>query len=170
MILKRRTSRITDSQKKLRGRLWPGLDESMLWHRKTKKGFITIPRTMPMIMESSTTWRTGNRCHQLISSFDDSFVTLSKQEEIAFASGFGGQRGVLTWRMRIKSLHEMGFIDLQPGPAGPMSYALLWNPYLVIRDHKERGTPGLRQDLYNALMARAAEIGAEDLDEMETAA
>ena len=103
-------------------------------------------------------------------SFDESFVTLSKQEEIAFAAGFGGQRGVSTWRQRIKSLHDMGFIDLKAGPAGPVSYALLWNPYLVIAEHKERGTPGLRQNLYNALIARAYEIGADDFDEIEAAA
>jgi hypothetical protein len=40
----------------------------------------------------------------------------------------------------------------------------------VIRDHKEQGTPGLRQDLYNTLIARAAEIGADDFDEIDAAA
>jgi hypothetical protein len=53
----------------------------------------------------------------------------------------------------------MGFIDVKPGPSGPMSYILIWNPYLVIKEHREKGTPGLREDRYNALMARAAEIG-----------
>jgi hypothetical protein len=135
MILKRRASRFSESQKKLRARLWPGLDESRLWHRKTKQGFTTIPRTMPLIMEIMDDMANGKPISSAYlelwcPSFDKSFVTLSKQEDIAFASGFGGQRGVSTWRQRIKSLHEMGFIDVQPGPAGPMSYALLWNPIL----------------------------------------
>ena len=175
MIQRRRSSKIKESQQKLRDRLWPELDESKLWHRKKKKGFITIPRPMPLVMEIMDDMANGKPVSSAYlelwcRSFDEGFITLSKQAEIAFASGFGGQRGVSTWRQRMKSLQEMGFIDLKPGPAGPMSYALLWNPYLVIKTHKEQGTPGLREDLYNALMGRAYEIGADDFDEIETAA
>ena len=174
-IQRRRASKIKESQQKLRDRLWPGLDQSKLWHRKTKQGFITIPRPMPLIMEIMDDMANGKPVSSAYlelwcRSFDEGLVTLSKQEDIAFASGFGGQRGVSTWRQRMKSLQEMGFIDLKPGPAGLMSYALLWNPYLVIKGHKEQGTPGLREDLYNTLMARAYEIGANDFDEIETAA
>jgi hypothetical protein len=45
-----------------------------------------------------------------------------------------------------------------------MSYALILNPYLVIRRLHDQGTPGLREDKYNALIERAGEIGATDLD------
>lgn len=45
-----------------------------------------------------------------------------------------------------------------------MSYALILNPYLVIRRLHDLKTPGLREDKYNALVERAGEIGAEDLD------
>lgn len=175
MIQRRRTSKIKESQQKLRARLWPGLDESLLWHRNTKQGFITIPRPMPLIMEIMDDLANGKPVSSAYlelwcRSFDEGFVTLSKQEDIAFASGYSGQRSVSTWRQRMKTLHELGFIDLKPGSAGAMSYALLWNPYLVIKGHKEQGTPGLREDLYNALVARAYEIGADDFDEAEEAA
>lgn len=64
--------------------------------------------------------------------------------------------------MRI--LHDLGFIDLKEGPSGPMSYALILNPYLVIRRLMLANQPGVRADKYNALMDRAGEIGATDLE------
>ena len=97
-------------------------------------------------------------------AFDESFVTLSKPREMAFHSGFVGQRAERTWRGRMRILAELGFIDLQPGPSGPMSYALIFNPYLVIRRHHDQGHPGVREDKYNALIERAGEIGATDFD------
>lgn len=45
-----------------------------------------------------------------------------------------------------------------------MSYALILNPYLVIRRLHDQKRPGLREDKYNALIERAGEIGAEDFD------
>jgi hypothetical protein len=175
MVQTRRTLKIRESQQKLRARLWPGLDESKLWHRKKKHGFITIPRPMPLIMEIMDDLAGGQPVSTAYlelwcRSFDEGFVTLSNPENIAFSSGFGGQRAVSTWRQRIRSLQEMGFIDVKPGGSGPMSYILIWNPYLVIKGHRETGTPGLREDRYNALMARADEIGADDFDETEAAA
>lgn len=97
-------------------------------------------------------------------AFDECFVTLSKPREMAFHAGFSGQRGERTWRGRMKILANLGFIDLKEGPSGPMSYALILNPYLVIRRHKQQGHPGVREDKYNALVERAIEIGAADLN------
>jgi hypothetical protein len=64
----------------------------------------------------------------------------------------------------MKLLAELGFIDIKEGPSGPMSYALILNPYLVIRRHMQEGHPGVRADKYNALIQQAGEIGAADLD------
>ncbi len=97
-------------------------------------------------------------------NFDDCFVVLSKQREMAFHSGFTGQRAERTWRERIRILAALGFIDIKEGPSGPESYALIWNPYKVIRKHHETGSQPVREDKYNALIARAVEIGATDLE------
>ena len=87
---------------------------------------------------------------------------LSKQEEIAFHSGFTGQRAVRTWKGRLKLLAEMGFLKLAEGPSGDCSYALIMNPYHIIRDLHAAGR-GVRQDKYNALVARSVEIDDESL-------
>jgi hypothetical protein len=92
-------------------------------------------------------------------AYDESFVTLSKPREMAFHAGFVSQRAERTWKLKLKALHKLHFIDLKSGPSGPESYALIWNPYLVIKWHHENKTPGLREDKFNALAVRAIEIG-----------
>jgi hypothetical protein len=92
-------------------------------------------------------------------AYDEGFVTLAKSREMAFHSGFTTQRAERTWKQKLDVLAELRFINLQSGPHGPASYALIWNPYLVIKWHRDQKTSGLRDDKFNALVARALEIG-----------
>jgi hypothetical protein len=92
-------------------------------------------------------------------TYDEGFVTLAKPREMAFHAGFTTQRAERTWKQKLDVLAELGFIDLKSGPSGPASYALLWNPYLVIKGYHDRKETGLREDKFNALVARALEIG-----------
>jgi hypothetical protein len=161
-------SKIVKRQLELRSHLWPTLKDDDLWRRKVSKGWITIPRTMPLILAVMD----GLSKHRPVSStyldlwcraFDECFVTLNKPREMAFYAGFTGQRAEQTWIGRMRILAELGFIDIQPGPSGPVSYAVILNPYRVIRRHREKKTPGLSIEAYNALVTRVAEIGATDL-------
>jgi len=161
--------KIARRQLELRQRLWPEVNDEHLWLRKTHHGFATIPRTMPIILSIMDDLAGG----QPVSStylelwgraFDEAFVTLSKPREMAFHAGFTGQRGERTWKGRLKILADLGFISLKEGPSGAMSYALIHNPYLVVRRLREKKHPGLREDKLNALLDRAIEIGAEDFD------
>ena len=96
-------------------------------------------------------------------SNDDGFVTLSKPVEIAFSSGFTGQRGVSTWKERVKKLEALEFIATKPGVSGSIHYVQIWNPYLIIKYHREKKTPGFLEDKYNVLAERDLEIGANEL-------
>ena len=82
---------------------------------------------------------------------------------MAYASGFGGQREEQTWAARIKRLHDLHFIDIKPGSAGPLGYAIIWNPHKVVNFHHDQHTPGLREASYNALVEWALNIGAKDM-------
>lgn len=162
----------------LRKELWPLVTTDQLWDRRDRKktkGFMTLPRPMPLILDimddmaggkplSSTYLELWSR------SSDECVVNLSKARDMAFHAGFSGQRGERTWRGRMKLLEQLGFIDIKSGPSGPLSYALIFNPYLVIKQHHEADTPGLREDKYNALVARALEIKATDLTDAGSAA
>jgi hypothetical protein len=168
-VLKAPRKKIAQRQMELRNRLWPTHHDGHVWRRQAHDGFMTLPRTMPLILEIMNDLAGGQPVSTTYlelwgRAYDESFVTLSKPREMAFHAGFGGQRGERTWRGRMKLLAQLGFIDIKEGPSGPMSYALILNPYLVIRRHMQQGHPGVRADKYNALIQRAGEIGAADLD------
>lgn len=160
---------IAKRQLELRAQLWPELKVTDLWTRKESQGFTTIPRTMPLIlaiMDALSKNRPVSSTYLDLwcRAFDECIVTLNKATEMAFYAGFTGQRAQQTWKGRVELLVELGFIKVQPGPSGPLSYAVILNPYRVIKRHHDLKTVGLFPDIYNALVQRATEIGATDLN------
>jgi hypothetical protein len=161
---------IEDKQTQLRKEVFGPLNPAHTWSRKTAKGFTTIPRTMPLI--GAIMDALSGKGKPVATTFlelwcrsnDDGFVTLSKQSETAFASGFSGERAVSTWKERVRRLEELGFLITKPGVSGNLHYVQLWNPYIIVKFHKEQNTQGFRTDLYNALFERVQDIGAQDLD------
>lgn len=156
---------IQKKQLELRNQLWPGLDEALLWHRKRNNGFITIPRTMPLIcriMDGMTPGKpvSGTYLDLWCLSWDEAFVTIVDEQERAFNAGFTGQRAIYTWRERMRSLKELGFVAVQPGAKGQFHYVLLWNPHLVVRQLRDAGAPPVPDVEFNALIARMQQIGA----------
>jgi len=173
MTSKREASAISKKQLALREQLWPGVSE-YLWDREARTdigyrhtGYTTMPKTMPLILKIMDEM---SKNHPLSSTYltlwcstwDNSFVTLSKPREMAYASGFGGQRGEQTWAARMKRLHDLHFIEIKPG-TGPLGYAIIWNPHIVVRWHHNHHTPGLTEASYNALVEWALNIGAKDM-------
>src|ERR1700728_2995466 len=102
------SSAIAKKQLALREQLWPGMS-GWLWDRTAQteagykhKGFTTIPKTMPLILKimdgmSKNHPLSATYLTLWCSTWDNCFVTLSKSREMAYASGFGGQRGEQTW-------------------------------------------------------------------------
>jgi hypothetical protein len=162
--LPRPPKKILQRQLELRAKLWPELNQMDLWSRHTHDGFSTVPSAIPLIMSIMDDLSKGRPVASTYlelwtRAYDEGFVTLAKPREMAFHAGFTTQRAERTWKQKLEILAELGFISLKSGPSGPASYALLLNPYLVIKRHRDMGTPGLREDKYNALVARASEVG-----------
>ena len=163
--------RITASEKKrraIRDVIWPDMDVERLWLRLKSTGFITIPRTLPLIMEIINCMTKGAPAGTAYfelwcRSFDECFVDMDDEESMAFCTGFTGQRAVSTWRGRIRALQDLGFIDVQK--RGGKTYALIYNPYQVIYRLFLAKKSGLTVDHYSALEVRVAGIGATDLAE-----
>lgn len=94
--------------------------------------------------------------------YDEAFVEIRNDREVAFESGFSGTRGEVTWRGRMRKLQELGFVDIKPGLASEFQYVLILNPVHVII--KNYAAKELSQDMaYKALMARLIEVGADDM-------
>ena len=159
-----KSERIAARKIDLRTQLWPELAEGQLWHRKQKVGWTTIPRSFPLIMEIMDSLSNGSRVSQAYLDLwcrapDEAIVKLDKHSEMAFAAGFTGQRAVQSWSNRIDTLAKLGFILLAPGGSGKRSFAAILNPYLVIKTLEGK----IGRDLYNALLSRTEEVGANDL-------
>lgn len=161
---------IAQKQLDQRNVLWPNVD-GWLWDRKANKGFATIPKTMPLILQvmdemSKGKPLSGTYLGLWCATWDNSFVNISKSQEMAHGAGFSGQRAEYTWSARMKLLQELHFIDIKPGKSGAISHVIIWNPHRVIRHHHEQKTPGLVEASYNMLLDRALEIGAKDMFEV----
>jgi hypothetical protein len=167
MAGKREVNAIVKKQLTQRDQLWPDA-KPLLWDRSQNKGFATIPKTWPLILKIMDDMSNGKPLSSTYiglwcATWDNSFVIINRAQEMAHAAGFTGQRAEYTWGTRMKLLQELGFIDIQPGRSGPITYAIIYNPHYVIRYHHEQKTPGLNLGDYNALLDRAGEIGAKDM-------
>lgn len=173
---KRRASKARQNSLKMRAHLWPEVGDSALWLREddTRKGFTTMPRTMPafinLIQDVSKQVSNGKSIPAGKSYlvlwcrvFDEGFLRIDQEAAAALEAGYSGERNITTWREHLRVLRDLGFIDYKPGPAGPCQFVLLLNPYQAVKVLRSKGW--LQEDTYTALLHRALEIGATDLDE-----
>jgi len=149
---------------KLRSDFWPELNETWLWHRKRHDGYTTIPRTIPLMMniiDSMSKNKPAGRTYLGLwcRAFDESLVVIENPQTYAFEAGFTGERAATTWKQRMASLKDMGFIDSRPGSSGDFHYVLIYNPHKVVFGIKDKIQP----QMFMQLNDRAIDIGATDL-------
>lgn len=164
-----RSKRIGAKKTALREKLWPEITVDDLWYRKKYDGFTSIPRTMPIIMniiDDLTKSKPASKTYFALwgVAYDEMYINLQNPEDLAYHSGFTGQRAVRTWKDRMQSLADLGFIKVASGPRGNLSHAVLLNPHFTIRRLYEANTAGLTEAAYNTLLERANEIGAIDME------
>lgn len=162
---------IVERQLAARKRLWPEVTDSMLWNPSTRVGYAPVPRVMPLMMSimddlSGKGFPVGQTYLEMWTRLQEElFLTLNRPEEMAFHAGFSGQRAARTWKDRVRRLVDLGFIGVKPGPLGDMSYAILFNPFHVIKRAYLRNE--VQEAKWQALIIRSYEIGAFDLEEID---
>jgi hypothetical protein len=168
-----RLSKVKKGALAMREELWPDITDDALWLRQSSNGFTTIPRTMSLFMElindASKHVTTGKSVPAGKSYlvlwcrvFDEAFVKIDVEAVAAKEAGYSGERSVSTWREHLRVLKELGFVRYEQGPAGPCQYVLLLNPYHVVKQLVTK--KWVQRDTYIALLQRANDIGATDLD------
>lgn len=162
---------VLERQLQVRSKLWPDITDEMLWGADDVQGFSMVPRVMPLMMSimddlSGKGFPVGQTYLEMWCRLrEERFLTLNRPEEMAFHAGFAGQRALRTWKDRVKRLADLGFIEMQPGPLGNLSYAIFLNPYHVLKRHSIAGRVNAAK--WQALVIRALEIGAYDLDDVD---
>lgn len=167
---KKQHSKIQRQKAALRASLWPSLDEKRLWSYGTTAGWLNMPRALPLILRIMDNMSKGKPLSATYldlwcRTYNDSFVVASKPREMAFYSGFSGERAERTWASRMWLLAQLGFIDIKDGPNGPISYVLILNPFTVLKEQQAKGNIDAKS--YNALLERMIETGGSELQEAE---
>jgi hypothetical protein len=161
---------ILKRQLETRAKLWPALKDDMVWGMDNE-GWVALPRLMPLMMTimddlSEKGFPVSRTYLELWARLrDEQFITLNRPEEMAFHAGFDGQRALRTWKDRVQRLADLGFISLMTGPLGDLSYAAFYNPYHIIKRAYIAGK--VQERKWQALVVRAGEIGAFDIDDLD---
>jgi hypothetical protein len=150
-----------------------------LWSRKEDKGFYTLPRTMPLIMEIIDELNVGSPASKpylaLWSKTEEKslfgaemVVPMGKDlSQFAIESGYSSNRNITTVEDRLKRLENLGFIKSATNSEkffGRYEYILVMHPDVVI-DHLHDS--GRFKDsekllsLYRMYKTRLKEIGGE---------
>lgn len=166
--IKARGTKQDRMQLKLRKRVWGDVPDDEVWSRKPPTaGFTTIPRGLRHVMQIMDDMSKGKPLSATYFTLwcwarDAQVVDVVSATELAFESGFTGQRMESTWRERMRRLEELGFIQIAEGRYGPISHVLIMHPYLVV---KRLHAAGKVQDIrYSALLQRLDDVGAKDLE------
>lgn len=162
----KRRKTMSERATQMREEFWPDIDDADLWHRKRNDGFATIPRTLAIVMaiiDSLSKNKPAGQAYLVLwcRAWDESMLTIETPNIFAAETGFTGERALTTWRERMKTLKELGFIDAKAGASGEFHYVLILNPHVVIRKLK----PKIQSALYRRLFERGQEIGASDITE-----
>ena len=162
---------ILQRQLDARRKLWPELSKTILWSMD-KEGWVALPRLMPLMLSimddlSGKGFPVSRTYLELWSRMriEESFLALNRPEEMAFHAGFEGQRALRTWKDRMQRLVKLGFIGVKPGPLGDLSYAVIYNPYHVIKRAYLAGE--VLENKWQALVIRANEVSAFDLEDLD---
>lgn len=138
--------------------------DALLWYRKLNDGYSTIPRTLPLAMQAIDAQSKGQPAgHTLLCLWirapDYPFLTIEAPATFAAEAGFTGERAVDTWRRRMRTLRDLGFIKAKKGATGDFHYVLLLNPNVSI---EELGRSDKVQTvLYGRFRDRLIDIGAQ---------
>lgn len=158
-----RRLKMADRAQQLQDLHFPGMPEILLWHRNRHDGFITIPRTLPIVMQAVDAQSKGQPAgHTLFClwarSPDHPVLSIENPSTFAAEAGFVGERAVDTWRRRMKKLRELHCIETKPGASGEFHYVLLHNPNAVME--WMHSVSLVRAELYSRFIERLADVGA----------
>lgn len=109
------------------------------WTGDNEKGWFKAPRTLPLILAllssknvSGNTDPTRVYLELLARHLDNGIVKMGTDEEHAYAAGYTGERGVRSWRERMKVLEGAGLIMVKRVAGKHFAYVLLVHPSVFV--------------------------------------
>jgi hypothetical protein len=126
-----------------RQEFWP---RETAWTGETEKGWFRAPRTLPLLLAlmaskkvSGNTDPTRVYLELLARHLDEGVVQMAADEDHAFAAGYAGDRGVRSWRERIRLLEGAGIIKIRQMGSKRFAYVLLVHPSVFVPALRDAG-------------------------------
>ena len=142
--------------------------EPHIYNRKEESGFITIPRTLPLVCTLLKILGEKNDPSRVYFELwcrqrDDGFVEIDDGDEVAAAAGFyrGSTRRVRSLREALDQLEKLGFIRISG--KGPRKYAfiLILHPHDVVQRIKHEHPDWIPDWWWSLFSLRVQDIGAK---------
>ncbi len=160
-------ARPAQRREQLRDTLWADA-EKVVWSRHTEKGYTTIPRTLSLIMtlidhlSPKERGKASRVYHELwCRAYDEGLVELGDEAEHAYAAGYTSQtRGVRSWRERVDTLSQLGFIRIKPKPTKKYGYVLIVHPDIAVGTLRKKDPKQIPDGWHQEYEKRMIEIGA----------
>jgi len=159
-MVERKRSAATLRREELRNLYWP---KAIAWTGKDAKGWFPAPRTLPLLLLLLRSKRLSGRKDPsraylalLARHVDGGIVEIPNEAELAYESGYAGQRALRTWQERMQLLAKLGLIKIQPSGNQKYRYVLLVHPGLAIEKfHRQAGV--IDANWWSAYVARRQE-------------
>lgn len=157
-------------RKEKRDGVFPDADRET-WTAKGNKGFVPLPRTLPLIAEIAnglSTEKAGGVYLALwFRDFGEGFIEADDPSLLAFEAGYSQSpaRAARSWNDRINILAQHGFIKTAQRGNRPNGYILLRDPYRAASELHAAGK--IAKATWDYLRNRCLEIGV-DLDDYRT--
>jgi hypothetical protein len=149
---------------------WP--DEIAWTADSVQPGWFRAPRTLPLILSllsnkktTGSTLDPGRVYLDLLGRHRDSgVVEMADEGDHSYAAGYEGNRGVRTWKERMKLLENLGFIKSKKGGNQRYKFVLLVHPTIVVHNLHANGVVDEHwYATYRARQIDAKEPSYEDL-------
>ncbi len=162
-------------RKNLREELFGDDSWDRVWKSSFERGFACLPRTLPIMLELAHDKAvTGNNqdCRTayielLCRDWGQAIVEILDEAAHAVRAGYPSQRGLRTWRERIRTLEDAGFIEVQASAARDLGYIMIRHPDRVISDL--RGQRKVTDKLWLAYKETCREFGVTPSEDPLTA-
>jgi hypothetical protein len=163
--LKRKS--ISDTGKSYRAVHFPHIQDDGLWSSQ-RGGWASVPRPAGLIANVVIKEAYRNKFGGS-SAAGTTYSTLwlhwqgygmariESEADAALESGYGGERGITTFRRHIKTLRDLGFIEYHEESRGRVKWVLMHSPYQIVKKLYEDGL--IARATFTAVTERADSIG-----------
>lgn len=147
------------AREQLRNKLWPA-SRGTYWPGEKENGWAKVPRGLPLVLLainqkqlSAGVDLTATYVNLLCRNMNDGVVEIDDDEEMAKSCGLSRR----TWALRMKTLKEIGLIEIESKLSRKIGYVLLRHPVDVVRRLWEAGK--VSDVIWRELEKRTSEMG-----------